>query len=106
MSVSPIIPGLNDHEIPAILNAAKEAGAVLATYSIVRLPGSVSEVFLHWLEENVSPNAADKIIGRIREIRGRETQRIAPRHPHERRRPHGSPNPIALQSHRPKTRSG
>lgn len=78
VSVAPIIPGLNDHEIPAILEAAKEAGAVFATYSIVRLPGSVSEVFQRWLEENVSPSAADKIIGRIRDMRGGKLNELRP----------------------------
>lgn len=78
VSVAPVIPGLNDHEIPAILAAARDAGAQFATYSIVRLPGSVADVFQHWLARHVSPEAGDKILGRIRDLRGGKLNELRP----------------------------
>ena len=67
--IAPVIPGLNDHEIPAILKAARRAGAVRASYAIIRLPHAVKEIFMSWLEEHV-PGSADKILERIRDLRG------------------------------------
>ena len=67
--IAPVIPGLNDHEIPAILKAARQAGATRASYSIIRLPHAVKEIFAAWLEEHV-PGSADKILERIRDLRG------------------------------------
>ncbi|MEI8311604.1 MAG: PA0069 family radical SAM protein [Verrucomicrobiota bacterium] len=67
--IAPVIPGLNDHEIPAILKAARLAGAVRASYAIIRLPHAVKEIFMSWLEEHV-PGSADKILERIRDLRG------------------------------------
>ena len=67
--VAPVIPGLNDTEIPAILQAAKEAGAQGAGYVLLRLPLTVAPVFREWLER-VLPSRRDRIEGRIREARG------------------------------------
>src|SRR5205085_4897595 len=67
--VAPIIPGLTDHEIPAIVAACAKAGAQFAGYTIVRLPWAIAPLFEHWLEEHF-PNRKEKILGRIREIRG------------------------------------
>jgi DNA repair photolyase len=78
VSVAPVIPGLNDHEIPTILEAARDAGALFATYTIVRLPGSVSDVFQQWLARNVSPESAEKILGRIRDLRGGKLNDLRP----------------------------
>ncbi|TLD71551.1 PA0069 family radical SAM protein [Phragmitibacter flavus] len=69
VSVAPMIPGLNDHEIPAILEAAAQAGAMAAFYSVVRLPFGVKEVFAEWLETHF-PDRKEKILGRIRESQG------------------------------------
>ncbi|QDV21561.1 Radical SAM superfamily protein [Gimesia panareensis] len=66
--VSPIIPGLNDHEIPAILQAAKEAGAQSASYIMLRLPLTVEPVFLEWLERT-QPTRKERVISRIRQTR-------------------------------------
>jgi DNA repair photolyase len=66
--VSPVIPGLNDHEIPAILAAARKAGARFASYILLRLPLAVAPIFTDWLE-NHRPGEKDKILGRIRELR-------------------------------------
>ena len=67
--VAPVIPGLNDHEIPRILEAAAGVGARFASYTLVRLPHAVKELFAAWLERNY-PDAANKVLGRIRDIRG------------------------------------
>jgi DNA repair photolyase len=67
--VAPIIPGLNDHEVPKILEASAKAGAQFAGYTIVRLPWAVAPLFEHWLEEHF-PERKEKILGRIRDLRG------------------------------------
>jgi DNA repair photolyase len=67
--MAPIIPGLNDTEIPSILAAAEGAGAQQAAYTMLRLPLTVAPVFQEWLERE-QPGRAKKIEGRIREMRG------------------------------------
>ena len=67
--VAPVIPGLNDHEIPAILAEAAARGATSASYTVLRLPGPVEPVFLDWLEREC-PDAAKKVEGRLRAARG------------------------------------
>ena len=67
--VAPIIPGLTDHEIPAILQACGQAGAKFAGYTIIRLPWAVAPLFERWLDEHF-PDRKEKILGRIRSIRG------------------------------------
>ncbi len=69
VSLAPVIPGLNDHEIPAILEAARQAGATFAFYSIVRLPHGMPELFFNWVERHF-PGRKDSIEARIRELRG------------------------------------
>lgn len=71
VNVAPIIPGLNDEEIPAILKAASENGAKSAGHVMVRLPYSVKELFTDWISRNY-PEKASKIINRIHEIRNGE----------------------------------
>jgi DNA repair photolyase len=67
--VAPIIPGLNDSEIPAILAAAAEAGALRAGYVMLRLPLMVEPVFFEWLERTQGDRKA-AIEGAIRSVRG------------------------------------
>lgn len=67
--VAPIIPGLNDSEMPGILEAAKDAGAIRASYILLRLPLTVEPVFMEWLERT-QPDQRAKIEGRIRDTRG------------------------------------
>ena len=67
--LAPIIPGLTDHEIPAILTAARRAGALWAGRAIVRLPWAVAPLFQKWLEAHM-PASKGKILHRIREMRG------------------------------------
>lgn len=57
---APMIPGLNDHELPAILEAATQAGASYASYTFVRLNGAVKLIFHDWLYTNF-PDRADKV---------------------------------------------
>ncbi len=67
--VAPIIPGLNDSEIPAILKAVRDAGAQSAGYVLLRLPLTVEPVFLEWLTRNY-PEKQAKVESRIRSTRG------------------------------------
>jgi DNA repair photolyase len=69
VNVAPVIPGLTDEEIPAILAAASDAGAVGAGTTIVRLSGAVKPIFLEWLEREY-PLRAPKVIARLKDIRG------------------------------------
>ena len=67
--VAPIIPGLNETEIPSILEAAKEAGALSASFTMLRLPLTVAPVFLEWLRRE-QPGRAEKVESRVRAMRG------------------------------------
>ena len=66
--VAPIIPGLNDHEIEPILQAAHAAGAREAGYVMLRLPLEVRDVFKDWLESSV-PDRAAKVMSLVRSVR-------------------------------------
>jgi DNA repair photolyase len=67
--VAPVMPALNDHEIPALLEAAAEAGATYCRYVMLRLPGAVAEIFPAWLDEHY-PERKQKVLARIRDLRG------------------------------------
>ncbi len=69
--VAPVIPGLTEHELPAILEAAADAGATHAGWVMLRLPHGVSGLFEAWLETHF-PWRKDKVLGRIRDVRGGE----------------------------------
>lgn len=69
VNVAPVIPGLTEHETPAILEAAAKAGATHAGFTVLRLPGAVAELFESWLMRHV-PGKREKILRRIRKIRG------------------------------------
>jgi len=66
--VAPIIPGLTDHETPKILEAAAEAGAISASFVLLRLPLAVKPIFLDWLAV-YRPDRRDKVEGLIRDTR-------------------------------------
>lgn len=66
---SPIIPGLTDHEIDAMLGAARDAGAETASWIMLRLPREVSQLWQDWLAEN-APDKAAKVMARLREMHG------------------------------------
>ncbi len=67
--IAPVIPGLNEHDIPAILHRAREAGAVDASYILLRLNGSVESVFLERMAQ-AFPDRIKKIVNRLQEVRG------------------------------------
>jgi DNA repair photolyase len=67
--VSPVIPGLTDHEIEAILEAARDAGAVGASWAMLRLPHEVAPLFREWLAE-AEPLRAAKVMNRVRAVHG------------------------------------
>ena len=67
--VGPVIPGLTDHELPSILEAAADAGASTASYILLRLPHGVKEIFTAWLEAHY-PDRKDRVLGRVRDVRG------------------------------------
>ena len=67
--VAPVLPGLTDHEMPAILDAAATAGATRAGYIVLRLPHAVKDVFLQWLDDH-APTKKARILDRLRQLRG------------------------------------
>lgn len=67
--VAPVIPGLTDDEMAPILKAAYERGARTAGYVMLRLPGAVKELFIHWVSSTF-PDRKDKIINRLKSLRG------------------------------------
>jgi DNA repair photolyase len=69
VNVAPIIPGLTDHEILGIVQAATDAGAQFAGYTVVRLPYAVKDLFEQWLSDHV-PEKKEKVLNRIRTLRG------------------------------------
>jgi DNA repair photolyase len=69
INVAPIIPGLNDEDIPAILEGARDAGATRAAHILVRLPGPVLEIFSARMKA-AFPDRWEKIMHRIQEARG------------------------------------
>ena len=69
VNVAPIIPGLGDEDLADVLKAAKEAGARSAGWVMLRLPGSVKQVFEERLRAAM-PLRADKVLNRVREVRG------------------------------------
>ena len=71
VNVAPVIPGLTDSEIPAILKSAAARGARRASFQIVRLPGAVTPLFLDWLRREL-PECADKVVSRLHKMRGGE----------------------------------
>ncbi|RME68399.1 MAG: PA0069 family radical SAM protein, partial [Verrucomicrobia bacterium] len=69
VNLAPIIPGLNDHEIPAILEASARAGAIGADWALLRLPLAVKDIFLDWLDR-FHPGKKPRILARLRDSRG------------------------------------
>lgn len=67
VNAAPMIPGLTDAELPAIVKAAADAGASFANYMVVRLPGAVGGIFETWLERNY-PDSRQKVMNKIKEV--------------------------------------
>jgi DNA repair photolyase len=66
---APVIPGLNDHELEAVLARAAEAGATMAGYVVLRLPLEIKDLFREWLEE-ARPDRAKRVMSLVRQMRG------------------------------------
>ncbi len=69
VSVSPVIPFLNEPELEQILQAARDAGATRAFSIVLRLPWEVNPLFQNWLQQHV-PERAARIMARVRDMRG------------------------------------
>ena len=63
--VAPIIPGLNSNEMPEIIKAAADRGALAAGFTIVRLNGSIAELFTDWVHK-AFPDRAEKVLNMIK----------------------------------------
>lgn len=70
VNVAPIIPGLTDTELPRILEAVSKAGALRASWVLLRLPHQLKDIFLEWLERSVHPDRTRKVESLIRQTRG------------------------------------
>jgi DNA repair photolyase len=66
---APIIPGLNHHEVPAILESAADHGASTAGMTVVRLNGAIGQLFDDWLMKNF-PDRYDKVMNQIKDLHG------------------------------------
>lgn len=67
--LAPLVPGLSDHEIPKILKAVANAGAIRAGYTVVRLNGAIGQIFEDWLRKNF-PDRFDKVWHMIQSCHG------------------------------------
>lgn len=66
--IAPVIPALNDREIPAIVEAAAERGATFGSMQLLRLPLAVKPIFVDWLERE-RPLAKERVIAHIKDVR-------------------------------------
>ena len=73
VNLAPIIPAINDHEIPEILKTVSEAGAIRANYIMCRLNGPIEGIFSNWLEANF-PDRKEKVLNQIKDIHGGKTE--------------------------------
>ncbi len=67
--VAPLIPGLNSHEAPKIIEESAKRGALSAGYTIVRLNGSIAAIFEDWIRQ-AYPDRADKVLNQIADCHG------------------------------------
>ncbi len=70
VNIAPVIPGLTDTEMPAIMQAIADAGATRASWVLLRLPYQVKDIFLEWLTRSVHPSRAAHVESLIRQSRG------------------------------------
>jgi DNA repair photolyase len=70
VNIAPVIPGLTDTELPAIMQAVADAGATRAAWVLLRLPYQLKDLFLDWLGRNVHPSRAAHVESLIRQSRG------------------------------------
>lgn len=69
VNIAPVIPGLTDAEIPAILKEASERGARWAGHMMIRLSHSLKDLFADWIQREL-PEKAQKVLHQIRSVRG------------------------------------
>jgi DNA repair photolyase len=69
VNLAPVIPGLNDEEVPAILEAAAQAGAEWSGAILLRLPHAVKELFADWLARHF-PERRERVLNRLRDAYG------------------------------------
>jgi DNA repair photolyase len=69
VNLAPIIPGLTDHEIPSLLQAAHDAGATSAGFTVLRLPHATAPLFKQWLQTHF-PTRKEKVLNRLKALRG------------------------------------
>ena len=69
VSVSPVIPFINEPELERVLQAARDAGATRAFSIVLRLPWEVAPLFQHWLQQHF-PDRAERVMARVHEMRG------------------------------------
>jgi len=69
VSIAPIIPFVTEPEIEKVMEAARDAGAIMANYVVLRLPWEVNPLFQQWLEAHF-PDRAQRVMNRVREMRG------------------------------------
>lgn len=67
--LAPVIPALNEHEIPAVLAAAANAGAITASYTMMRANGAVEPIFMQWVKQHF-PDRAQRVLGHVRAAHG------------------------------------
>lgn len=67
--IAPLVPSINDHEIPAVMKAVSEAGALSVGYTFVRLNGTIGEIFTDWVHR-AFPERAEKVLNQIKEAHG------------------------------------
>ncbi len=70
VNIAPVIPGLTDQEVPALLRAAADAGARRAAWVLLRLPWQLKELFLDWLQRSVHPDRAKHVESLLRQTHG------------------------------------
>ncbi|HEV2292594.1 MAG TPA: PA0069 family radical SAM protein [Tepidisphaeraceae bacterium] len=70
VNIAPVIPGLTDTELPAIMQAVADAGATRVAWILLRLPYQLKDLFLDWLQRSVHPSRATHIESLIRQSRG------------------------------------
>ena len=69
VNVAPVIPGLTDFEVPAILEAVADHGATSASWVLLRLPYQLKAIFLDWMERELHPSRARRVESRLRQAR-------------------------------------
>lgn len=74
VNIAPLIPGLTDDEIVPIMEASKNSGAQSVSYTILRLPYSVKDLFLKWLEDH-QPNRKNKVINKLKSLKDGQLNR-------------------------------